>query len=277
MFVFQNDSKMNTNFPKVCMFLTIIIYSHCSYSQVYQYKYTGRNSPTIKKELLYTAHEIKEVMPEFSSHFTLPFNDHQIVDQLKLIYNSQGYSAIPSANYIEMLNIVSADISVICNGKTCSSQSSDYLLTADQRNILSSADLGTDIRVKIKFYYRNLSNNLNGNIIKEGEYVVTVIPSIEAAFPGGFNQFEQYLNENVAKKIPAVCIAEKMRQAIVNFTVDENGRITDPQLSRSSSDPKIDRLLLDAIRNMPDWIPAKNYMGINVKEKFRIPLGNDGC
>ena len=110
----------------------------------------------------------------------------------------------------------------------------------------------------------------------EGQYVVTIVPETEAEYPGGFEHLSSYVTESVINKISDKSTSENIQWAIVSFTVNEEGQVFDAKMSRSSSDIKIDKLLLDAINKMPKWKPAKNYLGLTVKQTFSIPFGG-GC
>ena len=260
----------------ITLFLFLLFIT--GFSQNSRYEYSGRLTPSIKKETLNEAKIISEIMPEFCRYFVLPWNEHLIAQQLKLKYYSQGYYIQPQENYNQIMDYVSILISATCNGKAFTSQSTSELLTTEQKNILYATDLGTDISIKIKFKYKNQANDNrdSGCKIKEGEYVVTVVPETEAEYPGGFKQMTEYLMENVMNKISEKSASEKIRQAIVKFMVNEEGQIVDAKILRTSTDPKIDKLLLDATIKMPKWRPAENSKGIKVKQEFSIPLGG-GC
>ena len=107
-------------------------------------------------------------------------------------------------------------------------------------------------------------------------FEVTVVPEIEAEFIGGHEQLTQYLKENAIDKISETD-SKTMQQAIVSFTVNEKGAITNAQISTTSGDPEIDKLLMKAITRMPKWKPAENAMGIKVKQDFQFTVGNGGC
>lgn len=107
--------------------------------------------------------------------------------------------------------------------------------------------------------------------------MVTVVPETEAEYPGGFKQLTEYLTENFINKISEKNALERIRQAIVKFTVNEEGQIVDAKIFKTSKDPKTDKLLLEAINKMPKWSPAKNAMGIKVKQEISIPFGGGGC
>jgi TonB family protein len=259
------------------------------FSQNSRYEYNGRFSPAIKKEKLTEARLISEIMPGFCGYFALPFKESaRMNDLLKVVALVEGNYAYPPGNYVHtqknfesIIDYVAIEISVNSQGKVVSSQSTSNVLTAEQKNILNVADLGSDIHIKIKFNYKKwTSNNFEmDSKIKEGEYLVTVVPATEAEYPGGFKQLTEYLNKNVFNKLSGKSTFEKIQQAIVKFTVNEDGQVLDAKFSKTSTDPQIDKLVLEAINKMPKWKPAKNSSGIKVKQEFSIPLdgGRGGC
>jgi len=269
--------------------ITLLLFLICipSFSQKSQYEYQGRFSPAIKKEKLNEARFISEIMPGFCNYFVLPFNERvQMNDLLKVVSLVQGNYTYPQGNYIHIqkdfeniIDFVSIEILATCQGKSLASQSTSNELTAEQKNILNTADLGTDIRIKIKFNYKNWANNnlKTDKKIKEGEYLVTVVPETEAKYPGGFKQLTAYVTEIIFNKSSKTGSFGKIQQAIVKFTVNEEGQVVGTKLFKSSIDPQIDKLILDAINKMPKWKPAENPKGIKVKQEFSIPFGGDGC
>jgi TonB family protein len=103
------------------------------------------------------------------------------------------------------------------------------------------------------------------------------VPDYEAEYPGGFTQITDYYLEHVIKKVSEKKASDKIGLAIIKFTVNEAGKIADAQIFKTSTDPTIDKLLLEATHKMPLWKPAKNSHGMNVKQEFIIPLGMGGC
>jgi len=257
--------------------LLIVLLSNSGFSQNSKFVYNGRLTPTKKKAKLQEANFINEIMPEFGTYFGMTFNDRAKFDKRRItIYPQSDY--YPQENYDYIFSYDSVEISVNSHGKVLTSQNISDALTTEQKNILNTADLGADIRIKIKFKFKNDTNEKydSDSNISEGEYEVTVIPENEAEYPGGFKKFTEYLTENVINKIPTLA-SEKIQQAIVKFTVDEEGQIVDAKILKTSTDPQLDELLLDATNKMPKWTPAENSEGIKVKQEFSIPLGSSGC
>lgn len=254
------------------------------FSQSSKYEYTGRYTPVVKKEKLNEAKLISDIMPEFGRYFVLPYQEKSEMDELLKIVNSQRSAyTYPQKdfvhirkNYEEVFDYVSVEISALCSGKTLTAKSTGNELSPAQKNILNTVDAGTDISIKIKFRYKNWANHNPENEIKEGRYVITAVPETEAEYPGGFEQMTKYLINSIFNKASGDA-SKKIMQATVKFTVTEEGKIADVKISRSSTDPLTDKLLLDAIKNMPQWKPAKDSKGINVKQEFNLPFGGGGC
>jgi TonB family protein len=261
------------------------------FSQNSTFEYNGRFTPSIKKEKLSGARFICELMPEFSRYVSMPHREldelHQLLKSVCppqrnygsfLTYPPDTYIHIQE-NYEQVIDYVSIEILTTSNGKTLAAQSSTDALTNEQKNILNSADLGSDICIKIKFNYKKwvYKNISAADTLKEAFYSVTVVPATEAEYPGGFKQLTSYLTTNIFDKISDKNGAKKIQQAVVKFTVNEEGQLMNVKLSRMSTDSRTDQLILDAIQKMPRWKPAKNYQGVKVKQEMSIPFRERGC
>ncbi len=269
--------------------LVLFLLSINGFSQNSKYEFGRRFTPSIKNEKINEAKYVSEIMPQFCRYFSLPSKDRALFeDQVKIAdSHNEGYvyhlysqeSFFPEENYEKVIDFVSVEISAVCQGKNLKSQCSRKTLTPEQKNILNSADLGTDIRIKIKFKYKYqaIEDLDNGSKVREGEYIVTVVPETEAEYPGGFKQMTEYIKKNIINKIPEKGISKKIQQAVLEFTVNEEGQIIDTKISSTSTDPKIDKLILDATNKMPKWKPAQNSKGVKVKEEFSIQFGGGGC
>jgi TonB family protein len=258
------------------------------FSQNSTFEYNGRFTPSIKKEKLSGARFICEIMPEFSRYVSMP---HRELDELRQLSKSvcppqRNYGSFLTypldkyiQNYEQVIDYVSIEVLTTSNGKTLAARSSTDELTNEQKNILNSADLGSDIRIKIKFNYKKwvYKNIHSTDTLKEALYLITVVPATEAEYPGGFKQLSTYLTTNILDKISDKNRSKNILQAIVKFTVDEEGQLMDVKLSRTSTDLKTDQLILDAIHKMPKWKPAKNYQGMKVKQEMSIPFRGQGC
>ncbi len=245
-------------------------------TQDFQFNYTGRRTPAVRQETLYKAKLLHEIMPQFVNHFLLPYNDKTRFSQNVRI--EDGYYVRPKEYYTTLMDFVYIEITAISNGKTLSAHHTGDSLTKAQKQILNNIDPGTILKVKIRFKYKTAGGiqKDTDQKITEGTYAVTVVPETEAEFTGGVVKFSDYINTNFVNKVSDKNTIWKLRQIGVKFTVESDGRITGTKIFRSSNDPAFDKLLLDVIAAMPKWKPARNLLGIPVKQEFTLPLA-EGC
>ncbi len=168
----------------------------------------------------------------------------------------------------------STEISVMSDGQIRKASGRNERLSEAQQNLLRTADIGSDIEVNIGYIHQNPVTLFPD--VRKMHFVITVVPEVEASYPGGYEELSLYLQVNAIEKIPAE-MSKEMNPVIILFTVSEEGKISDARVSESSADPDIDLLLLNAIRKMPDWKPAVNAEGKRVGQEFQFSVGNVGC
>lgn len=271
----------------ILIFILCLLFCETTFSQMNAgFEYAGRFGPAIKQEKVNEARIISDIMPEFCRYFTLPTKERYKFEQLlkleDFIPRNYSYSQkyfYHQEKFERLIDYISIEILAICKGKSVSAKSKTNVLTSEQKNILNAADPGTDLKIKVAFKYKYPTPEFPGtyDALNEGTYVVTVVPNNEAEYPGGFKQLSAYLNKIFINKLSKNMLNEKLQNAIVKFTITEEGKIIDTKMSRTSLDAKIDALLIDAINKMPIWKPAENIKGIKVKQQYTIPLSGGGC
>jgi TonB family protein len=205
---------------------------------------------------------------EVRGRYTLPVKKEKLNEAKLLSDFIPGYPV----NWIS--NYTSVEILANSDGNKMKSVGSNDILNTEQKNILRTADLGTEIIINVKDKYKNPVTD----IIYDRDINVSmmVIPEIEAEFIGGNKKLSKYFNEKVInvlyEKTPV-----QFQKGIVNFTVNEKGEIENAKISVSSGDPATDKFLLDSINKMPKWKPAENFKGTKVKQDFVFSLGSGGC
>ena len=213
------------------------------FSQDLSYEIHGKYSNPVKKIKLDEAKSMSDIIPDYPASW---------IDR----YDSLAILAIR-------------------NGKVLKAVSSNEHLSLEQKQLLFTVDMGSDISINIDFQYKNvLTDNIEVGTMN---YSATLIPEIEAEFIGGDKALKQYLKENAIDKIPAIDPKEALL-LIIRFTINEDGKIVNSKIAKESSYPKTDKLLLNAINKMPKWRPAENSKGIRVKQEFVFSVGNlGGC
>lgn len=88
-------------------------------------------------------------------------------------------------------------------------------------------------------------------------------------YPGGMKAFVNYLKRKLV--YPPRAKKENLEGVVaVQFVVEKDGRITSPTVVRSLR-ADMDSAALTAIRNMPNWIPAREH-GMRVRCKYSVPV-----
>lgn len=88
-------------------------------------------------------------------------------------------------------------------------------------------------------------------------------------YPGGMKAFVNYLKRKLV--YPPQAKKENLEGVVaVQFVVEKDGRITSPTVVRSLR-ADMDSAALTAIRNMPNWIPAREH-DMRVRCKYSVPV-----
>ncbi|NPA37521.1 MAG: TonB family protein [Chlorobi bacterium] len=102
-------------------------------------------------------------------------------------------------------------------------------------------------------------------------FVVEAMPE----FPGGITALHDYIVSNT--KYPTKAKRQKISGTVyVNFTVDENGKVTDVYVDKDKSiDPLLDKEAVRVVSGMPDWKPGaqRNHpvpVQMSVPVKFEL-------
>ena len=88
-------------------------------------------------------------------------------------------------------------------------------------------------------------------------------------FPGGIDKLLQFINDNM--KYPTKAQTEGIQGRVaVQFIVDENGYIIEPNIVRSV-ESSLDNEALRLIKMLPQWKPG-TLKGKAVKVKYTVPV-----
>jgi hypothetical protein len=181
---------------------------------------------------------------------------------------------IPRYPYNWINSYISVEISMTCGGKLKKMKGLNDNLTSEMLKILPLIDLGSDIIINVNYKTKNPVTNLLED--SKMNYVATLIPDVEADFIGGKDELIKLIKQDIAYRIPESTL-KKLKPTLIKFTINENGDVTNAVISRTSSDLKIDKLLLEVINKIPKWKPAQNVNGAKVCQDFKFGLGVPGC
>jgi hypothetical protein len=170
-------------------------------------------------------------------------------------------------NWIKNYNSVA--ISAIGNGETKEAIGKSAELTSEQKELLKNA---SEIHIAVHYQKKNYNDEIQNRQMNTS---FIIIPETQAEFKGGYDNLISYLKENSLNEINSKNLM--MPQPLIYFVVDENGKIENTELTETSGNEEIDKMLVKMLKNMPKWTPAKNADGIAVKQKLALDIGMDGC
>lgn len=264
---------------KILAILLLVAAGMAAIAQQQKYQLPARQTPVTKKEKLPAVQTINDLTPLLWSSLHMPSNEKYWLDQRRPgTFPQPANFVYPQEDYKQILNVVSVEITTISNGTKHTAKSNSDILTAEQKNLLTNANLGSDVSIAIKYQYKNKADDQYGprkqTVLCTGS--VTVVPETEAEFPGGFKQLSNYVTTNIVGDKTEKTGLQKIERAAVKFTITEEGKVTNATLVTSTKDAAIDKLILYAFNRMPGWKPATNSKGEKVKQEIYLPFGV-GC
>ncbi len=163
----------------------------------------------------------------------------------------------------------SVTIATVCNDEVKSAAGPNATLTRAQMDILRAAT--TDCRIEVEVDYIP-ANTLRDNPPRKMKFSLTPIPIFEAKFPGGNEHLNAYLEQNIVDQISEETKCQ-IELAKIKFSLSTTGQVLDVQIFKTSGDPKVDQLILNAFCNMPRWQPAENAAGEKFAQEFEFNMG----
>ena len=234
----------NFQIKLISLFFTALLFSNFGFSQ-----------DTVNFDLTY---QVNKVYPPISITRT------QLKEAQTLLDLNRHFKPSWIRTYI------STEIMASEQGNKRKVVSKNDTLRQAQKDLMTRADVGTDIAVKVQYIPENTLKNKEP---KEINFTFTIDPEREAQYVGGAQHLQAYLKENIMDKVTAISFKQYNLTA-VKFTIDEDGQIVDTHVVESSKDEKIDELLVETICKMPSWKPAAYANGMKVKQDFVLTVGD---
>jgi TonB family protein len=95
-------------------------------------------------------------------------------------------------------------------------------------------------------------------------------PEMPAQFSGGNQNMMRYLQQNI--KYPSFCSENSIQGKVyIEFVIDAEGYVTHAKVKRGVH-PHLDNEALRVVKNMPQWSPATDMNGNNVRCRYVLPV-----
>ena len=228
---FQGVMKKICQFKLIGILLVTFAFSHCVSSQ-----------DSTVDELRF---EVRNIYPPLS------ITNEQLIEAGMLSDLHKHYNETWVREYY------SVEIATIHDGVTRKTIAKNSIISKEQKDYMRSADVGSNISVEVHYLPEN---TLKHNDPKEFTFSFMVNPLTEAEYPGGEEKLNSYLKEKAIDKVVGICV-ENNDLTIVKFMVSEKGEVNNAHIFgngyRSSTNELMDKILIDAILDMPLWKPAK--------------------
>ena len=114
------------------------------------------------------------------------------------------------------------------------------------------------------------SFSINAQKVENKTFVCGLYINEQAEFKGGMTELKKFIDKNLQYPKTNACVCGKV---YIQFIVEKDGRITNPQIIRSLLPKEFDEEALRVIRLMPKWTPARDYGGKKpIASRFTIPI-----
>ena len=190
------------------------------------------------------------------------------------------YAALQSATTLGDLNrqfdagwirsYLDVELTTVQDGSRRSTHSKSDRLTEQQLEQLAQADFGSIATVAINYVPEN---TLRDNPPREHRFSFTVRPETSATYAAGEQALTYQLQRQILPAVPAGLFGEN-DVAAITFLVNAAGQVVEPAVYTSSGSEEVDRVLLDAVRGLSDWNPARYSDGTATAQTFSLLVGN---
>ena len=159
-------------------------------------------------------------------------------------------------------------LTTVYKGQSLINESIDDKLTSRQKEAIRNSDNGSEIKVDLSYLPIDETDK---NKFRKNNFSFKLDPR-DASFPGGDELLDSYLASHIST-IPLE-VFNIYQLTAVNFTIDESGSVVSAYVKESSGNKAADKILLDAICNMPRWQPATYTNGEETKQDFVFTVGD---
>lgn len=149
------------------------------------------------------------------------------------------------------------------------------IISEEQRSMLINCFSSADFLIRSSC---DVKNTFNDEVYKDTLiYYLTMIPEVEAQYPGGIDNLNHYLKESLSQDIKWMDPKE-VGPSRMRFNISKYGVLQNVRVENGCGIASIDSSLVEIIKNLPhNWTPAKDMAGNPVSQDFVFFYGQRGC
>ena len=178
-----------------------------------------------------------------------------------------------------ILKYDSVQITVFNKEEVFSAVGKNNVLTKTQKKNLRSVEYSSRIEINVFFKEENsATRKLESSQMRR---TFTIVPKTSAKFVEGEEKMIGFLKSKTKDKLDLSKVktiilgpdsVDYPGRVSVLFVVNEEGKIENVRMNNISGIENTDKILMSAITQMPLWIPAKNKLGVAVKQEFEFTV-----
>lgn len=147
------------------------------------------------------------------------------------------------------------------------------VLTEAQINLLRSATYSANILVRADYQLKYGTTTYDRYFTPH----LTIVPEKQAYYMEGHEALITYLKSK-SQDLTASLPTDKLKAGKIYFTINPEGKLTNPDLKASCGFAEIDSEMIKLIKTTPGkWSPAVNEKGEKVSQKLVFSFGIIGC
>lgn len=165
---------------------------------------------------------------------------------------------------------ISTEIIYTFNEEVKKAKGTNQELTAEQKELLENAEVGSTIELLVDYLPKN---SLRNNTPKKMNVEVKVIPEIIPSFKGGEESFGRYMESSFLSKLDTSEV-NKLQFSVVQLVITDEGKSDDVYLEEGTGNMELDAKLTQVLCSMPEWNPATKSNGETVDYALKFYITN---
>jgi len=163
---------------------------------------------------------------------------------------------------------------IISSNNGNKSVGNDIKLTKEQLQLINGLVVNEELQIEIQYEFKNsVTNKFEGNtmivnMVVEPENPAELTQDYEAMISKAKSDFLSQMNMMKITWTNGVSLS---------FLINENGDTEQIQVKTTSGNANIDSVLVELVKDLPNWTPATDENNQPVKQAAVLTIGMDGC